>query len=75
VGLLRAVPGVEEPQRKQSKQAVNYRAGRPNRRCGLCTMFRRTLPAKPYGNACTAVQGPIDEDDVCNIFKRRTGRG
>ena len=49
---------------KDSKTVANYRAGTPNKRCALCTMFRP--PA-----SCTAVRGPIDPDDVCDYFKRK----
>jgi hypothetical protein len=69
--LLPSVPAVVLMADKQSKQAVNYRTGRPSRRCGLCTMFIRLLPARSDGNGCTAVQGPINEDDVCNLFERK----
>lgn len=53
---------------KQTKQQVNYRPAERNKRCGLCTMFR-----KP--NGCTAVQGPVDPaHGLCDLFNRKGGK-
>lgn len=49
---------------KALKSDVHYRKGKGERRCEYCTMFR-----PPHG--CTAVVGIIDEDDVCDLYKRR----
>ena len=50
--------------KKETKEEVNFREGTPNKRCGLCTMFRP--PA-----SCTAVQGVIDAHDLCDLFERK----
>lgn len=47
---------------KASKKTANYRAGTKSRHCGICTMF-----VAPHG--CTAVNGRIDPDDLCDYFK------
>jgi hypothetical protein len=49
---------------KYTKREVRYGEGIPQRRCALCTMFREP-------RSCTAVQGIILPDDVCNIFERK----
>lgn len=51
---------------KVTKASVNYREGKPARRCGICTMFRA-----PSG--CTAVEGEIAAKDVCDLFERKRG--
>jgi hypothetical protein len=51
---------------KYTKREVNYGEGIPQRRCALCTMFREP-------RSCTAVQGVILPDDVCDIFDRKRG--
>lgn len=48
---------------KYSQKEVNYRAGTVDRRCGLCTMFRRP-------DSCTAVRGVISAKALCDIYKR-----
>jgi hypothetical protein len=49
---------------KLSKHEVNYRQGNPNKKCGLCSMYRP--------NSCTAVAGHISPLAVCDIFDRRS---
>ena len=49
---------------KESKEAVRYRLGAPSRRCGLCSMF------VPMSGECTAVEGYISADGVCDLFER-----
>lgn len=49
---------------KASKASVHYRTGSGNRRCGTCSMFRE--PA-----SCTAVEGKIASDDVCDIWEKK----
>ncbi len=51
-------------EKKVSKESVDYGPGIKQRRCALCTMFR-----KPQ--SCTLVAGWIDEDDVCKEFERK----
>lgn len=46
---------------KASKFEANYRDGKGDKRCENCTMFR-----PPSG--CTAVQGTIREDMLCDFF-------
>jgi hypothetical protein len=48
---------------KKTKEETNYRTGRENHRCGICTMFR-----KPDG--CTAVTGTIRPYATCDLFER-----
>ncbi len=47
---------------KETKEEANYRKGRPDYKCSLCTMFR-----DPHG--CTTVKGIIDRRAVCDYFE------
>lgn len=49
---------------KLSKVEVNYRPGKANKRCGLCSMYRPN-------NSCAAVEGHINPLALCDIFERR----
>ena len=50
---------------KVSKATAHYRMSvKPNRKCALCTMFR-----PPHD--CTAVEGEISAQAVCDYFERK----
>lgn len=49
---------------KQSKASVHYRAGNPNKKCGICQMF-------VHPNGCTAVAGVVRAGGLCDLFKRK----
>ena len=53
---------------KATKKTVHYTTGRAQRRCGLCTMFRK--PDK-----CTAVAGIVSAGGVCDLFERKKELG
>lgn len=44
---------------KATKEHVNYRKAKGNRRCGNCWMYQ------PKNHACLVVKGVIDSEDVC----------
>jgi hypothetical protein len=48
---------------KKSHEAVNYRTGREDHRCGICTMYKGP-------DDCTAVVKPIRPYATCDLFKR-----
>jgi hypothetical protein len=48
---------------KRTKAQVNYGAGRPNYRCGVCLNYR--VP-----RLCVHVEGDISPDDVCDDFNQ-----
>lgn len=50
---------------KQSHEEAHYRPGSADKRCGLCTMFRKGEP--PH---CTAVADPINPHGDCDLFER-----
>lgn len=47
---------------KETKKEANYRDGRSDYKCKLCTMFR-----PPHG--CSYVMGPISSAAVCDYFE------
>lgn len=49
---------------KSSKTEADYREGDEQEHCGRCSMFR-----PPH--SCTAVDGMICWDDVCDYFKQK----
>jgi len=50
-----------------AKEAVNYRPGDDTQRCGNCVFVR--LPSK-----CRKVEGQIDQDYVCDLWKKGIAR-
>jgi hypothetical protein len=50
---------------KSTKEEANYRKGTEEEHCGDCTMFREP-------DSCTAVEGEIKKDDLCEYFKKKT---
>ena len=52
---------------KATKAEAHYRAGAGDRRCAGCTMFRPF--SSPDGGYCTAVEGQISPDGLCDYFK------
>lgn len=55
-----------ENTQKESKAKVHYRGGHGDHYCRNCTMFRSP-------NACTAVEGYISPEGLCDLFKRKRG--
>ena len=53
---------------KMSKEEANYRNGRADYKCKLCTMFR-PLPSAVGANTCTVVRGIIAAGAVCDYFE------
>lgn len=48
---------------KKSHKEVDYRTGREDHRCGICTMYRGV-------DDCTAVVPPIRPYATCDLFKK-----
>ena len=50
---------------KATKEEANYRRGRDDYKCQLCTMFRGFGPL----GTCTAVKGEVRANFVCDYFE------
>ncbi len=59
---------------KASKEEANYRKGREDYECDLCSMWRGSgftksgFDTSPEEGACTAVKGTIWSNKVCDYF-------
>ena len=52
---------------KKSKAAAGYSLGKPH--CGMCVHF--TESAKGETGSCELVEGGIDEDMWCRLYKQK----
>lgn len=51
---------------KHTKAEVDYGKGMASAHCGICAHY---LPSRS-GNRCQVVQGAIDPDDWCYLFRK-----